>query len=160
MFVLFESQKKILRSYTALEGSCKMAFRRQEILPQPSYLHMWILTRDLLPKLKTLAPCPATQIYCPHQPLTASHSPVNLHYEKSMEFIEDFLALKPDEMFQKTEAEVAFKSSSNTPPYVTLIILASIFAGVLILMGLFLHVCKSRAEQPKETPVTEQITVL
>ena len=80
-----------------------------------------------------------------------------------MEFIEDFLALKPDEMFQKTEAEVAFKSSSNTPPYVTLIILASIFAGVLILMGLFLGglcVCKSRAEQPKETPVTEQITVL
>ena len=75
----FESQKKILRSYTALEGSCKMAFRRQEILPQPSYLHMWILTRDLLPKLHTLAPLPGNTYLLPSfQPLTAPHSPSHL----------------------------------------------------------------------------------
>ena len=79
-----------------------------------------------------------------------------------MDFIENFLAIKPHEMFHKAEAEVAFKSSSV--PYVTLIILASLFIGVLILMGLLLgglcQVCKSRDDKPKETPVPEQITVL
>ena len=71
----FESQKKILRSYTALEGSWKMASRRQEILPQPSYLHMWILSRDLLPKLHTLAPLPGNTYLLPP---SAPHSPSHL----------------------------------------------------------------------------------
>ena len=77
-----------------------------------------------------------------------------------MDFIEDFLAIKPNEMFHKAEAEVAFKSSSV--PYLTLLLMASLFIGVLILMGLFLgglcQACKSRDDKPKETPVP--VTVL
>ena len=83
-----------------------------------------------------------------------------------MDFVRDFLALKPDIMFKVAEAEVALKSASNTPPPVMLIILTAIFVVVLILMMLFVggicHVCKSspQAEQSKEPNVTEQTTVV
>ena len=83
-----------------------------------------------------------------------------------MDFVQEFLALKPDIIFKIAEAEVALKSSPHTPPTVTLIILAAIFVAVLILMVLFVggicHVCKSspQAEQSKEPNVTEQTTVV
>ena len=83
-----------------------------------------------------------------------------------MDFVQDFLALKPEIIFKVAEAEVSLKSANNTPPTVTLIILAAIFVGVLILMMLFVggicHVCKSspQAEQSKEPNVTEQTTVV
>ena len=83
-----------------------------------------------------------------------------------MDFVQEFLALKPEIIFKVAEAEVSLKSANNTPPTVTLIILTAIFVGVLILMMLFVggicHVCKSspQAEQSKEPNVTEQTTVV
>ena len=74
-----------------------------------------------------------------------------------MEFVEEFLALKPELMFKRAEADV--KSSPHNTLTVTLIF-AAIFVGVLVLMMLFVgcRVCKSQAEQSTETP--EQVTVL
>ena len=76
-----------------------------------------------------------------------------------MEFVEEFLALQPELMFKRAEADV--KSSPHNTLTVTLIF-AAIFVGVLILMILFVggicRVCKSQAVQSTETP--EQVTVL
>ena len=83
-----------------------------------------------------------------------------------MDFVQEFLALKPEIIFKVAEAEVSLKSANNTPPTVTLIILTAIFVGVLILMMLFVggicHVCKSspQAEQSTGPKVTEQTTVV
>ena len=73
-----------------------------------------------------------------------------------MEFVEEFLALQPELMFKRAEADV--KTSPHNTLTVTLIF-AAIFVGVLVLMILLLRrVCKSQAVQSTETP--EQVTVL
>ena len=84
-----------------------------------------------------------------------------------MDFVQNFLALKPEIIFKVAEAEVSLKSEgTNNTPTVTLIILTAIFVGVLILMMLFVggicHVCKSspQAEQSTGPNVTEQTTVV
>ena len=142
-----------------------MASRRQEILP-PAILstHVDPISRFMTQATHTCPPCPATLIYCPHQPLTAPqtsltacHSPVTLPC-RNMEFVEKFLALQPELMFKRAEADV--KTSPHNTLTVTLIF-AAIFVGVLVLMIIFVGRicrCKSQAVQSTETP--EQITVL
>ena len=142
-----------------------MASRRQEILP-PAILstHVDPISRFMTQATHTCPPCPATLIYCPHQPLTAPqtsltacHSPVTLPC-RNMEFVEHFLSLQPELMFTRAEADV----KTNNTLTVTLVF-AAVFIAVLILLIIFVGRicrCKSQAEQSTETPVPEQITVL
>ena len=82
-----------------------------------------------------------------------------------MDFVQEFLALKPEVIFKVAEAEVSLKSANNTPPTVMLIILTAIFVVVLILMMLFVggvcHICKTSPQSVHSNkPVTEQTTVV
>ena len=82
-----------------------------------------------------------------------------------MDFVQEFLALKPEVIFKVAEAEVSLKSANNTPPTVMLIILSAIFVVVLILMMLFVggvcHICKTSPQSVHSNkPVTEQTTVV
>ena len=74
-----------------------------------------------------------------------------------MEFVEEFLALRPELMFTRDEVDV--KSLPHNTLTVSLVF-AAIFVGVLVLMMIFVgcRVCKSEAEQTTEAP--EQVTVL
>ena len=76
-----------------------------------------------------------------------------------MDFIQEFLALKPEVLFKVSEAEVLVKTANHTPPTTLLIMLIAIFVIVLVMMIIFLvgvcHLCRtSPTISESDKPVT------
>ena len=63
-----------------------------------------------------------------------------------MDFIQEFLALKPEVLFKVSEAEVLVKTANHTPPTTLLIMLIAIFVIVLVMMIVFMVGCVTYAE--------------
>ena len=80
-----------------------------------------------------------------------------------MDFVQEFLALKPEVLFKVSEAEVSFKTANHTPPTTFLIMLVAIFFIVLVMMIIFMvgvcHLCRttpSISESDESVTLVEQ----